>query len=80
MKTTTLQIFYAKYYNMKKKEGKVLKEKLLLAVKKTLKENNALLTVKIEKLVNKAVKKIVKKSTGKILARAKPLATKSKLK
>jgi hypothetical protein len=65
---------------MKKKEGKVLKEKLLLAVKKILKDNNAQLTVKIEKLVNKSVKKIVKNSTGKILARAKPLAAKTKLK
>jgi hypothetical protein len=79
MKATTQQIFYTKFYIMKKKEGKVLKEKLLLAVKKILKDNNAVLTGKIEKLVNKAVKKIVKNSTEKILNRAKPLMVKSKL-
>jgi hypothetical protein len=43
---------------MKKKEGKVLKEKLIAAVKKTLKENDALLTNKIEKTVKKAIKKL----------------------
>ena len=80
MKATIQQIFYAKFYRMKKKEGKELQQKLLLAVKKILKDNNALLTEKIERLVHKSVKKIVKNSTGKIMARAKPLAAKSKLK
>jgi hypothetical protein len=61
---------------MKKKEGKVLKAKLIAAVKKVLKENNSLLTVKIEKVVNRSVKKIIKKSSGKILTSKKPLAAK----
>jgi hypothetical protein len=61
---------------MKKKEGKALKEKLIEAVKKILKANNALLSVKIEKVVTKSIKKIVKKSSQKKTAAAKPLASK----
>ena len=43
---------------MKKKEEKALKEKLVAAVKKVLKDNNALLTVKIEKVLKKSIKQI----------------------
>ena len=51
---------------MKKKEGKVLKEKLVAAVKKILTANNAVLTEQIEKTVKTSINKIVKKSRKKI--------------
>jgi hypothetical protein len=51
---------------MKKKEGKVLKGKLITAVKKVLAANNAVLTEQIEKTVKKSINKIVKKSSKKI--------------
>ncbi len=47
---------------MKKKEVTPLKEKLLVAVNKVLKDNKAELTGKIEKVVKKSVKRIVKKT------------------
>jgi hypothetical protein len=62
---------------MKKKEGKLLKEKLIVAVNKTLKDNKAVLTDKIEKLVKKSVKQIVKKSRKKAVVKKKPVVTKS---
>jgi hypothetical protein len=62
---------------MKKKEGKLLKGKLIVAVNKTLKDNNAVLTDKIEKLVKKSVKKIVKKSRKKAVAKKEPVVAKT---
>ncbi len=56
---------------MRKKERKLLKEKLTAAVKRVLKSNNALLTSKIEKAVNKSINKIVKKRKKKIIAKRK---------
>jgi hypothetical protein len=56
---------------MKKKERKVLKEKLTAAVKKVLATNNAILTAKIEKAVKKSINQIVKKSKKKIIAKKK---------
>ena len=47
---------------MKNKQGKPLKEKLLVAVNKVLKDNDAELTDKIEKVVKKSIKRIVKKT------------------
>lgn len=49
---------------MKKTEIKSLKGKLLVAIKKVLKDNKSDLTNKIEKIVKKSIKNIVKK-TGK---------------
>ena len=46
-----------------------LKEKMMAAVHKVLKENKSQLTSKIQKVVNKSVKKIVKK-TDKQLKKA----------
>lgn len=54
---------------MKKKEGKILKEKLITAVKKVLAANNAVLTEQIEKKVKKSISKIVKNSDKKITAK-----------
>jgi L-lactate utilization protein LutC len=50
---------------MKKTEIKSLKEKLLVAIKKVLKDNKSDLTNKIEKVVKKSIKNIVKKSGKK---------------
>ena len=61
---------------MKKKEEKELKEKLVAAVKKVLKDNNAILTVKIDKVVKKSIKQIIKKSSKKIAVKRKPEAAK----
>ena len=47
---------------MKKKEKKALKEKLLAAIKRVLKTNNASLTNKIEKVLKKSIKKIADKA------------------
>ena len=47
---------------MKKKQIKPLKEKLLIAVNKVLKDNNSELTNKIENVVKKSIKRIVKKT------------------
>ena len=57
---------------MKKKEKKVLKEKLLTAIKRVLKTNNASLTNKIEKILKKSIKKIADKTDiRKIVASTK---------
>jgi hypothetical protein len=61
---------------MKKKEEKALKEKLVEAVKKVLKDNNAILTVKIDKIVKKSIKQIKKKSSKKIAVKKKPVVDK----
>ena len=61
---------------MKKKERKLLEEKLATAVKKVLTANNAVLTLKIEKAVKKSISKIVKKSKKKIVAKKKVSAVK----
>lgn len=61
---------------MKKKEKKELKEKLMVAVKKVLINNNAILTAKIEKTVKKSMKEIVKKSKKKVIAKRKPAVVK----
>lgn len=47
---------------MRKKKIKLLKEKLLAAVKKVLKDNKTEPTKKMEKVVDKSIKRIVKKS------------------
>lgn len=62
---------------MKRKEGKALKEKLIVAVKKTLKENDAVLTDKIEKVIKKSIKQIVKKSSKKAIVKKKPSVPKT---
>ena len=57
---------------MKKKEKKALKEKLLAAIKRVLKTNNASLTNKIEKVLKKSIKKIADKTDiKKIVASTK---------
>jgi hypothetical protein len=61
---------------MKKKEKKELKEKLIVAVKKVLNTNNAILTAKIEKSAEKYISEIVKKSKKKIIAKKKPAVAK----
>ena len=61
---------------MKKKEEKELQEKLVAAVKKVLKDNNAILTVKIDKVVKKSIRQIIKKSSKKIAVKRKPEAAK----
>ena len=50
---------------MKKTEMKVLKEKLLIAIKKVIKDNKVDLTTKMEKVVKKSIKQIAKKTAGK---------------
>jgi hypothetical protein len=45
---------------------KPLREKLMLAVHKVLKDNKSELTDKIQKVVNKSIKKIVKKTDKQI--------------
>jgi uncharacterized protein (DUF1810 family) len=45
---------------------KTLKEKMIVAVHKVLKDNKAELTDKIQKVVNKSIKKIVKKTDKQI--------------
>ena len=61
---------------MKKKEKRELKEKLIVAVKKVLTTNNAILTSKIEKAVKKSMKQIVKKSKKKINTKKKSAVAK----
>ncbi|MEO8764283.1 MAG: hypothetical protein ABI416_08350 [Ginsengibacter sp.] len=56
---------------MKKKEKKELKNKLIVAVKNVLTTNNAILTSKIEKAVEKSINLIVKKSQKKNIAKRK---------
>lgn len=51
---------------MEKKERKPLKEKLLEAINKVLKDNKAGFTNKIEKAVKKSIKRIVKKTNNQI--------------
>ncbi|MBK7762834.1 MAG: hypothetical protein IPI46_05595 [Bacteroidetes bacterium] len=46
--------------------AKTLKEKLMTAIHKVLKEDQSELSAKIQKVVNKAIKKIVKKSDKQI--------------
>ena len=46
--------------------AKPLREKLVLAVHKVLKDNKSELTDKIQKVVNKSIKKIVKKTDKQI--------------
>jgi Ni,Fe-hydrogenase maturation factor len=50
---------------MKKKTNKALKAKLVLAIKKVLKENESKLSVEIEKAIKKSIKRIVKKTDNK---------------
>ncbi len=61
---------------MKKKEKKELKNKLIVAVKKVLTANNAILTTKIEKTVKKSIKAIVNKSKKKNIAKKKTAVAK----
>ena len=57
---------------MKKKKRKAFKEKIIIAVKKTLKDNDTVLTDKIEKVVKKSIKQIVNKSSKKTIVKKKP--------
>ena len=50
---------------MKKKERKVLKGKLLIAIKKVLKDNKDELKNKTEKAINKSIKQIALKTDKK---------------
>jgi hypothetical protein len=50
---------------MKKKDRKVLKGKLLSAIKKVLKDNKDELKTKTERAINKSIKKIVRKTDKK---------------
>ena len=61
---------------MKKKERKVLEVKLINAVKKILKANNAIINIKIEKAVKKSISQIVKKSRKKTIAKKKIIPNK----
>ena len=62
---------------MKKKKRKAFKEKIIIAVKKTLKDNDTLLTDKIEKVVKKSIKQIVNKSSKKTIVKKKPSVKKT---
>lgn len=57
---------------MKKKKRKAFKEKIIIAVKKTLKDNDTVLTDKIEKVVKKSIKQIINKSSKKTIVKKKP--------
>lgn len=61
---------------MKKKEKKELEAKLIVAVKRVMTTNNAVLNAKIEKTLKKSIKAIVKKSKKKVVAIKKPVAAK----
>lgn len=50
---------------MKKTERKALKEKLLTAITKVIKDNKVDLTTKMEKVVKKSIKQIAKKTAPK---------------
>ena len=62
---------------MKKKKRKAFKEKIIIAVKKTLKDNDTVITDKIEKVVKKSIKQIVKKSSKKTIVKKKPSVKKT---
>lgn len=51
---------------MLKKETKSLKQKLFDAMNKVLKNNKTIITNKIEKVLQKAIKQIVKKSDKQV--------------
>ncbi len=50
---------------MKKKDRKIIEEKLESAIKQLLKENKTDVTAKVEKIVKKSVKQILKKAGRK---------------
>lgn len=62
---------------MKKKKRKAFKEKIIIAVKKTLKDNDTVLTDKIEKVVKKSIKQIINKSSKKTIVKKKPSVKKT---
>jgi len=62
---------------MKKKKRKAFKEKIIIAVKKILKDNDTVLTDKIEKVVKKSIKQIVNKSSKKTIVKKKPSVKKT---
>ena len=62
---------------MKKKKRKAFKEKIIIAVKKTLKDNDTVLTDKIEKVVKKSIKQIINKSSKKTIVKKKPSGKKT---
>ena len=62
---------------MKKKKRKAFKEKIIIAVKKTLKDNDTVLTDKIEKVVKKSIKQIINKSSKKTIIKKKPSVKKT---
>ena len=62
---------------MKKKKRKAFKEKIIIAVKKTLKDNDTVITDKIEKVVKKSVKQIINKSSKKTIVKKKPSVKKT---
>jgi hypothetical protein len=61
---------------MKKKDAKVLKGKLIAAVKKVLKANNTSLTTKIDNAVKKAIRQLVKKNRKKIATKKAAVVSK----
>ncbi len=56
---------------MKKEERKVLRGKLLIAIKKVLKDNKDVLKSKTEKAIIKAIKEIARKTDKKIIITSK---------
>jgi len=62
---------------VKKKKRKAFKEKIIIAVKKILKDNDTVLTDKIEKVVKKSIKQIVNKSSKKTIVKKKPSVKKT---
>ncbi len=61
---------------MKKKEVKALKKNVIVAFKKTLKDNDSVLTDKIEKVVKKSIKQIIKKGKKKVTVKKTPAVSK----
>jgi hypothetical protein len=61
---------------MKKKEKKVLKKKMIVAVKKVLKNNDSVLMPKIEKAVKNSLRLLNTKTNVKSTAKKKPAVAK----
>jgi hypothetical protein len=61
---------------MKKKEKKVLKKKMIVAVKKVLKNNDSVLMPKIEKAVKNSLRLLNKKTKVKSTTKKKPAVAK----
>lgn len=61
---------------MKKKEKKVLKKKMIVAVKKVLANNDTILMPKIEKAVKNSLRLLNKKTKVKSTTKKKPTVAK----